>query len=459
MGYTVQKIYTYTYETAWQLGQSAFLSGCGENEVHILSLAEEGGEQKLEYRNVDYRYGFYDVAGDFLKIWETWSSPAGGEIRGDLYIDQILPSPDGRHLLVYICSAFSDRTRVCLYTLGVREPLVLYDGAGAVSGFFRGAFSPDSRWVTFDAAGVSTVSTRLVPIYDCTQTASRSTDTWIIEPGSGSSIPPAAASGGAAESAAGNWSTDDGSSRLLSPDQVLYAPELKNEKMALRLWDAGLYTSESGLGLISLIQEADSASLFLREDTFLPGKAIEPDISLIQGEYPEEKAPFQDLIQYSERYLLGYERLPFPICQVSADGATVHYLSLPLMLWTMDMAGIREETVRDFPNYVWDFLALPSGDILAALIKESRNDYAQDPDINTNQFTQVSSVPAALQEYWGILSADLYLYPAGSPEGHLLYKNLQNLIAMEYDEETGRILLETYTDQDQTRRRCILLEL
>ena len=75
------------------------------------------------------------------------------------------------------------------------------------------------------------------------------------------------------------------------------------------------------------------------------------------------------------------------------------------------------------------------------------------------QYIQENGVPVNLQWYWEILSADLYLYPAGASEGHLLYKNLQNLIGMEYDEATGRILLETCEGSDMAHRRCIILEL
>ena len=64
-----------------------------------------------------------------------------------------------------------------------------------------------------------------------------------------------------------------------------------------------------------------------------------------------------------------------------------------------------------------------------------------------------------IQEFWGLQSADLYLYPHGETEGHLLYKNLQNLIGMEYDAQNGRILLETYEGTDLTHRKCIILEL
>ena len=159
--FTVKKIYTYTYDTLPQLGKSAFLSGCGDNEIHILSLGGQESGEVLEYREVDYRYGFYDVAGAFWEIREDLSDPPGEEMAKDLYIERILPSPDGKQLLVYIRSSFWDRLIVRLYTLGEAEPLLLYEGTSEASDAIRGSFSPDGRWVTFDAGGASVSFNRL----------------------------------------------------------------------------------------------------------------------------------------------------------------------------------------------------------------------------------------------------------------------------------------------------------
>lgn len=435
--FTVKKIYTYNYDTLEQLDKSAFLSGCDQNEIHILSLSQEANSM-LEYRQVDYRYGFYDVIGDFQESWQVRNIPNKGELAQDLYIDQLLPSPDGKQLLIYIRSASGDHINVWLSTLGQQSSLLLYDGTGDVSDFFRGSFSPSGKWVTYDATGVSTKETRLVPLYDCTRAMSQSESTKDLQ----NEIQTARED---------YWHA--GNSSFLVPDQVLYTPDLEhtNEKLKCWIWDTGLYDSGDTPGLFSLIKEADSDALYVREDQFLPGESIVPDLSLLKGQTPPS-----DIIFHTEQYLLGYEGLPYPIYQYSADGSIIHYLSNPLMLWTIDMVELSEAPkVMDFPNYVWDFLVLPSGDILVALIKEFRNDYINGPE----QYIQENSFPAALQEYWNILSADLYLYPAGSAEGHLLYKNLQNLIGMEYDESNRRILLETCEGQDRERRCCILLEL
>ena len=64
-----------------------------------------------------------------------------------------------------------------------------------------------------------------------------------------------------------------------------------------------------------------------------------------------------------------------------------------------------------------------------------------------------------IQERGGIRSLDLYLYSRGDKERKLLYKNLQNLLHMEVDETTRRILLEICENGNLERRKCIVLEL
>lgn len=61
--FTVQKIYTYAYETLHSLNKSAFLQGCAENEIRILARDEANDDTSLVSRQVDYRYGFYDTPG------------------------------------------------------------------------------------------------------------------------------------------------------------------------------------------------------------------------------------------------------------------------------------------------------------------------------------------------------------------------------------------------------------
>lgn len=431
--YTVKKIYTYSYDTLSDLGKSAFLSGCGENEIHILSLNGQGTEEILECRQVDYRYGFYDSAGDFREIlngWEDWGSLPGGETEEDLYIDKLLPSPDGRQLLIYIRSAFRDRLTVWLYTLGVPQPLLLYDGADGLTG----SFSPDGRWVTFDAIGACTGLSPFIPIYDCSQASSR------------------AAGEGA------YWWVADTASRLLMPDRVLYKADLTQvgEDVDCWVWDARLLSGSEGPRLMSLLREGEDL-LCLMESPAPPDLEIRPDASL----FSEESAPAHGSA-FTKWYLSGYERTPYPLYRYSADGTAVYYLANPAKLLRTGLTDPgQEERVCAFPNPAWDFLPLPSGDILAALIQETGN--GMEPgsvdEHTTEQYIQENGIPMNLQWYWEILSADLYLYPAGASEGHLLYKNLQNLISMEYDEATSRILLETCEGSDMAHRRCIILEL
>ncbi len=426
--YTVKRIYTYSYDTLSGLGKSAFLSGCSENEIHILSLNHQEDHQTLEYRQVDYRYGFYDVFGDFQEIpeaWQRWNNPGGGEMEGDLYIEVLLPSPDGKQLLVYIRSAFWDKLTVWLYTFGVQEPLLLYDGPDGLIG----SFSPDGRWVTFDATGACSLSP-LIPVYDCSQTASREDAYWWV-------AAPA--------------------SRLLVPDQVLYKADLTrgNEDVDCQVWDAKLLSDSQGPRLMSLLREGDDL-LSLMESPALPDLEIRPDVSL----FTEEAAPTEGPA-CTKWYLSGYERTPYPLYHYTADGNAVYYLSNPTTLFYAGLTDHSNEHILSFPNLIWDFQPLPSGDILAVLIQETENGF----ELNSNdehsveQYISENGIPTNLQWYWGILSADLYLYPQGASEGQLLYKNLQNLIGMEYDEETRRILLETYEGQDITKRRCIILEM
>lgn len=435
MDYTVKKIYTYSYDTLSGLGKSAFLQGCGENEIHILSLNDQGAERALEYRQVDYRYGFYDVTGGFQKIpegWERWHTSTEGEMEGDLYIDKLLPSPDGKQLLVYVRSAFWDKLMVWLYTLGVEKPLLLYDGADGLTG----SFSPDGRWVTFDAEGVCSGLSPLVPIYDCSRASSRE----------------------AGEDDCWYWWVADTASRLLVPDHMVCKADLTQvgEEVDCWVWDARLLSGSEGPRLMSLLREGDNL-LSLVESPALPNLEIRPDVS----PFTEDAAPI-DRTACTKWYLSGYERTPYPFYRYSDDGGVVYYLSNPTTLFRAgltDSGG--EERLLTFPNLIWDFQPLPSGDILAVLVQETENGYGlnSEQEHSREQYIQENGIPANLQWYWGILSADLYLYPQGASEGRLLYKNLQGLMGMEYDDETHRILLETYEGTDMAHRRCIILEL
>lgn len=123
----------------------------------------------------------------------------------------------------------------------------------------------------------------------------------------------------------------------------------------------------------------------------------------------------------------------------------------------------QEAEFRLFPEPVWDFLPMDSGDILAVLVTASSSGpvATENNGAATQNASKVSgsAPPLIVQNYWDIQSADLYLYPADGTERRLLYKNVQNLLNMEYDAQTRRIMLETYEDSDICHRRCIILEL
>lgn len=489
--FTVKKIYTYTYETRSQLDKSAFLQDCDENEIHIIALEDADGEEKLAYRQVDYRYGFYDTVGEFLQTWEDWNNPDGGEMESDLYIHRLLPSPDGKQLLVYVQSAFWDRTMVWLYALGEQE-LLLYEGDIPTAGDLQGSFSPTGRWVTFDAAGASTGDTCLVPVYDCLKERE--------------------------EDAPAPWLMSSTSALFYPFDQILHT----NQHSSAWPWKSALLDVDGQAGLISFAQEPDPSSVSATR--ILPlSPSVVPDASLLSED--AEQLPNQ--YQYQSCYLFEYEDMPYLHYSITEDGREIEYLGNPSHLCSIEMdtfTSPRES--MNFPGIVWDFLRLDSGDVLVALAQETNQnaaDYgtekffsaliprgvctanpylcsaanphlrsaenpylchtasAQKPataqaktslflaggddtqgntENHSSQYLDVdNNLSVTIQELWGIQSADLYLYPGGTSEGQLLYKNLQNLLSMEYDAQNGRILLETYEGNDLSHRKCILLEL
>lgn len=467
--FTVKKIYTYAYETRSELNKSAFLQGCDNNEIHIIALEDSEGQETLAYRQVDYRYGFYDTVGEFLQTWENWNNPEGGEMEGDLYIQKLLPSPDGKVLLAYVESAFWDTTFVWLYTLEGQK-LLLYEGDNLAEGSLQGSFSPSGRWATFDAAGISTGGTSLVPVYDCHKNPEAET--------------------------AASWSIPFTSSRLSPPDQVLYSdirsPVLLCETM---LCD----TADGQAGLVTLAQNQNDSFVSATRVSPVEDFAVVPDASLLSEE--SEMAPS---FQYQSCYLYERDKIPYLQYKISDTGNEVNYLETPHRLSGMDMDTFTLcHQPREFPGIVWDFLRLDSGEILAAIAQETNqevsglnmkqpfsalishgvcaaNPYlchgasAQKPGFllaegDDSQGRAVNQTPERLdisgslaftiQRFWGIQSADLYFYPNEATDGQLLYKNLQNLISMEYDQQNGRILLETYEGNDLSHRKCILLEL
>ena len=156
--------------------------------------------------------------------------------------------------------------------------------------------------------------------------------------------------------------------------------------------------------------------------------------------------------------------MPYFQYKYAGSPKLLYYMEDAFTLSTFHMDTFDLETqYRLFPEPAWDFLPLDSGDILAVLVTSSNSGPIATE--NNGAATQNASLesgsasPLIVQNYWDIQYADLYLYPADGSERRLLYKNVQNLLNMEYDAQSRRILLETFEDNDICHRRCIILEL
>lgn len=431
--FTVKKIYTYTYDTSGALEKSAFLRNCGENEIRILARDEQKGADSLIYRQVDYRYGFYDTLGELTHPWEDWLGPSEDEMEGELYIEQILPSPDGSRLLLDVRSSFWNTRFLWLYSMGSRELLLLYEDAptkdfsgknaenaagNAVE--LLGSFSESGRWVTFDATGAACGAEYFIPIYDCEKEHSDGSEPLL------------------------DTSADSEQIHLCPPDQKLY-PARKDPDS---LYTAALYDRPDSAGLISFGRDYDG--LFITQEySDAPNTAAASEA-------------YSDPCTRKSAILEGDVGSPYLHYKYHLKEDRIYYLTNPISLSHIDMSSLTAaEATLDFPNLVWDFLPLDSGDLLVVLVQELKT---EDIMRRSDNFIDTYVIPdnsrlAFLQDYWDILSADLYLYPEGETEGHLLYKNLQNLVSMEYDASTRRILLETRDGQSLSYRKCIILEL
>lgn len=439
--FSVKKIYAYTYMTVNVLQKSAFLQNSGENTIRIATVEEqEDGKSRLVCREVDYRYGFYDTEGeyfDFREKWEgLWLDQEDG-IQQDLSMENILPSPDGRQLLVYSGSMNYYRN-VRLYTLGVSGSWILYDGVGERDYFLKGSFSPDGKWVTFDVAGVLTDDKGMVPVYDCGRRDYA----------------------GDGRYQTGQW--DGYTCRYYTPDEFFYAAGDQSSA----LWSAELYNTPSGApGLISFCRHNGSAVSM--EMQYRPEAEASAGKLCLLGKNSEENEKEsnveENIFSYEAKMLPGYEGMPFLQYRVSGEEGSLYYMGNVFQLWKTDLnADAGEESIRIFPEMVWDFLPLESGELLVLLGRtpgensEYQNSNEKRDPMNKWDGT---SYPYRLQNYWDIQSGDLYLYPADGSGGRLLYKNVQNFLGMEYDPGSKRILLETYENNNLARRRCIILEL
>lgn len=475
--FTVKKIYAYTYTTRDLLMKSAFLQGCAENEINIAALDEKDIDEKLVYRQVDYRYGFYDTIGEFFHFWEDIFDPSIGDgrgepsedgIEGDLYIDTLLPSPDGTQLLVYIRSTFWDTCFVWLYTLGSQEPWLLYEGTSTDDYPLKGSFSPDGQWVTFDVEGSIIRDKRLIPVYDCHKDSFADDDQyWII---SGK-----------------NMSSD----RLYPPDELIYPSLEENDS----LWSSELCGNcdTDSPALLSFFFDTDSNFNAELKYRFTPDNEPEPytdspgnmqqgsnsRLFLVGNDQDENSEDpyaspveiFPALSYPDDRFygrmislLFTFREMPYFQYKYLENQKLLYYMSDTFTLSLFNMETMeRGQELRVFSEPVWNFLPLESGDILTVITTSSSSSPVATENsgfyVQRGRQESGSASPVIIQNYWDIQYADLYLYPADGSERRLLYKNVQNLLNMEYDAQTRRILLETYETGDICHRRCIILEL
>ncbi|MCM1113588.1 MAG: hypothetical protein NC399_10085 [Muribaculum sp.] len=422
--FTVKKIYTYDYETNPLLEQSAFLDGCGEYKVRVIAQeTQEDGGMPVG-RTVDYRYGFYDLLGESETPWEAhrgeesefwgmwmqeeiaWEADAENamaSVVGYLYPANLQPSPDGRELLVYAVGEDYNGGvcgRVWLYDLETQRPRLLYRGREAL-GYYNmaGAFSENGRWMTFDVTGTGSGS--MIAVYDCRKE-------W------------------PADDADVEWMEVKTASLMYPPDKTLHAITEKNAKY----WTAELFDYEDNPGYLCFWgTDADNPQVFAYY-------MMDNGVNFM-----------------SSYYLYGNlsDTMPHFRYELDKEAMRVYYLEDFSYLRYIDaVQGTTAEAV-DLQQTVLDFIRLDSGEMLALTTP-------QEPEYLKKRSYQIDSL-LGVQLRWDITTVDLYLFSEDGGVDTLLYKNLRNVAAMEYDADNRRILLELIEDESMTRRRCMILEL
>lgn len=424
--FTVKKIYTYTYDTNAALDRSASIKGCQEHEIRVIAEGGQGSGGLPEGRLVDYRYGFYDLTGqggnpreeqtgsgmtEFWSIWpnDDWGGEAALEEIGAYYVERLQLSPDGRQMLVYARAlvytgkTYSENRCVWLYDFETQEPWLLYQGTANDWADPRGAFSSDGRWVTFDVTASKTGMH--VVVYDCQKEHE-------------------------ADIADTEWVTLDGLARIYPPEQLL----VLNKHEYTEIWAAEIFDISGTPGVLGVVEE----------------KQFSPEV------FQSYNLGDSDGMGYSmsQYYMYGDLSVTMPNLryELDAEEDCVYYLEDFQRLWSIDMVEGTTAGFIEFEDTILDFLRLDSGEILALTTQEMPENYAIRAEGYVNSLAEI-------QRFGDIRSVDLYLYSADGTGGQLLYKNLQNVISMEYDVETRRILVETYEDPDQMSRKCIILEL
>ncbi|MDE7269569.1 MAG: hypothetical protein K2N81_03745 [Acetatifactor sp.] len=419
--FTVKKIYTYTYDTNGELDKSASLKDCKEHEIRVIAEGGQGNGGMPEGRLVDYRYGFYELIGngredrerqngsgeeEFWSLWPREDSQEDAKEQPEslaYYLEQLELSPDGRQMLVYAGMVYSENRCVWLYDFETQEPWLLYQGTSDDWRYPQGAFSPDGRWVTFDVTGSK--SGEHVVVYDCRK--ERNVDDTDAE-----------------------WVKLDGMSRIYPPDQTLLLAQNKYTKV----WTAKLFDISGNPGVLSIMEE----------------NAFSPTVFQCYNLGDSDGTGYN----MSQYYLRGdfSNTMPNLRYELDVEENCVYYLEDFRRLWSIDITQGNSAELGEFSGSVLDFLRLDSGEILVLTTQELSEAYATKADYSMNTLEET-------QLFWDIRSVDLYLYSEDGTGEQLLYKNLQNVINMEYDAETRRILLETYENWNRMSRKCIVLEL
>ncbi len=418
--YTVKKIYTYEYETDAMLEKSAYLTDCKEREIRVVATEASEAHTLPTGRQVDYRYGFYDTLytpsdpgeqsltdiqrafwGLFIQP-EDWAERPADTMEDAMYhLDRLLLSSDGTRLLVYAGAESWDNRRVWLYDLRTGRPWFLYEGSQEAYDLPVGSFSRDGRYVTFDIRGSVTLD-GTIPVYDCQK-----------EPPTDDTIEENRV-----------WLTS--SSSMYLPDQTLRAAEENTGIFRM----AELVNVQGKPGVITFLQEDSS------------------DVEVVKYQLN------RDAYSESVYWLYGLSKeatLTIPY-EVDTEENRLYYLINFYQLWDLQLEEGTSKGPEEFSDALVSFLRLDNGDLLA-LCTEDPSLYFLESSSADRSFQSNTQMPSYLPP------SDLYLYPAGRTERKLLYKNLQNVIAMEYDARTRRILIETTETESRTHRTCIILEL
>lgn len=448
-GFTVKRIYTYDYETKLAWERSAFLSDCGPHEVKIvtaeLSSEEEGvggNFWKLDCRMVDYRYGFYDSTGN-LRLWHS-------DALGELYPRKIKISPTGREALFYEGSTFWGNMLVWLCDFKTQSTQLLYETAGEeeINRRLFPSWSPSGRWMSFDMMGIKEGS--LVGLYD-------------MESGEMDREGDSSETDGTKDK---EWehmmeSLGLGGSSFRSVDKYLYnIGESKNLGTDQEIFDQELFDCWEGTaGILNFVRDWSN-----------------PEILRVIAMYPpewEQQEPSWENPQASEFYLhwqMG-DILDYLAYQVNWEEQMLYYLIGYERVEQIHMGENTSETVLQASNLeelILDFRRLDDGSFLTIQgegyfmgNEEVTNEGGGQTMGNGIEKDMENLMLTQVQELLHTEDLSLYWYPQGQQEGQLLYKDLHNLIHMEYDAPSRRILLETWQGETvyDGKRQCMILEL